>query len=207
MSIPQTPSPLANILAAKTYNAAWFSGSTKEAQINNAIAAAFADSAIRVFIPDNLSGYNAGLIVNPNGILLVSEAQVFGAVAASLAFRSASVGNTLVYSTGSIANGVTSGALFEIDQPDSLRATDFMFIAVSDPSKFCKCTIISGGLGASPGYLVDIVSVGLTPSILNTTVSGTLLTYVYIQNNTGITTNIVMQHFQKYGPSPVSTTL
>src|SRR5438445_3564091 len=67
MAIPQTPSPLSAVVAAKTYNAQWFSGNTPEAQITNAIAAAAADGStqaapIYVFIPGSMRGYNPALV-------------------------------------------------------------------------------------------------------------------------------------------------
>src|SRR5438445_12851064 len=67
MAIPQTPSPLSAVVAAKTYNAQWFSGNTPEAQITNAIAAAALDGStqaapIYVFIPGSMRGYNPALV-------------------------------------------------------------------------------------------------------------------------------------------------
>lgn len=73
MPFPQTPSPLANILAAKTYNAAWFSGSTKEIQIQNAINAAIVDGALYVYVPTNMVPYNASLIVFNTGVKMLKE--------------------------------------------------------------------------------------------------------------------------------------
>lgn len=57
MPIPQVPSPLQAILAAKTYNAAWFSGSTHAQQITTAVAAALADGAWFVVIPADMQDY------------------------------------------------------------------------------------------------------------------------------------------------------
>lgn len=73
MSIPQSPSPLSNIIAAKTYNAAWFSGATKEAQITAAIAAALADGALYVYVPANMLPYNASQVVFSTSIRMIAE--------------------------------------------------------------------------------------------------------------------------------------
>lgn len=73
MAIPQTPSPLSAVLAAKTYNAAWFSGSTIEQQITNAIAAAAADGALYVFVPSNMLPYNASLVTFNINIRVIRE--------------------------------------------------------------------------------------------------------------------------------------
>lgn len=73
MPIPQVPSPLQSILAAKTYNAAWFSGATIEAQIQNAITSAIADGATAVFVPANMQGFDITLISLNSGIALLYE--------------------------------------------------------------------------------------------------------------------------------------
>lgn len=73
MSIPQTPSPLSNILAAKTYNAAWFSGSTKELQITAAIAAAVADGAVAVYVPANMLPYDATAVTFNTSVKMTCE--------------------------------------------------------------------------------------------------------------------------------------
>lgn len=73
MSIPQTPSPLSNIIAAKTYNAAWFSGSTKEAQITAAIAAAATDGALYVYVPANMLPYIAANITFNTAVRMIRE--------------------------------------------------------------------------------------------------------------------------------------
>lgn len=90
MSIPQTPSPLSNILAAKTYNAAWFSGATKELQITAAIAAAVTDGALYVYVPANMLPYNASAVTFNTSISMIREGgnpavediQAYGATAA-----------------------------------------------------------------------------------------------------------------------------
>lgn len=104
MAIAQTPSPLANILAAKTYNAAWFSGTTPEAQISAAIAAAVLDGATQsnfyyVFIPANFRGFNPALVTVNAGVQTYSEDDLakagvvtngaFGAVVMANAFTGA----------------------------------------------------------------------------------------------------------------------
>lgn len=73
MSIPQTPSPLSNILAAKIYNAAWFSGSTEEAQITAAIVAAATDGATHVHIPASMLPYNASAVTFNTSIRMIRE--------------------------------------------------------------------------------------------------------------------------------------
>lgn len=73
MPIPQVPSPLTSILAAKMYNAAWFPGATIEAQINNAIAAAATDGALYVFVPANMLPYNASLVVFNSAVRMLRE--------------------------------------------------------------------------------------------------------------------------------------
>src|SRR6267142_1418168 len=73
MAIPQTPSPLAAVVSAKTYNAQWFSGLTKEAQITAAIAAAVADGALYVYVPANMLPYNAILVTFNNAIRMICE--------------------------------------------------------------------------------------------------------------------------------------
>lgn len=73
MAISNTPSPLSNIIAAKTYNAAWFSGSTKELQITNAIAAAVADGALYVYVPANMVPYSASAVTFNSAIQMVRE--------------------------------------------------------------------------------------------------------------------------------------
>lgn len=73
MSIPQTPSPLSVILASKTYNAAWFSGATKEAQINTAIASAAADGASYVYVPASMLPYNTTAVTFNNAVKMLRE--------------------------------------------------------------------------------------------------------------------------------------
>lgn len=73
MPIPQVPSPLLSVLMAETYNAEWFSGSTDEQQIQNAINAAAADGAKYVFIPANMLGYNASLVTFNNNVHMIRE--------------------------------------------------------------------------------------------------------------------------------------
>jgi len=73
MPIPSVPSQLATILAAKTYNAAWFAGATIEAQITNAIAAAVLDGAIAVYIPANMFPYDTSLVTFNNNVQMVRE--------------------------------------------------------------------------------------------------------------------------------------
>lgn len=73
MAIPQTPSPLANVVAAKTYNAQWFSGATKEAQIQNAINSAVADGALAVYIPANMLPYNPSLVTFNSAVQMIRE--------------------------------------------------------------------------------------------------------------------------------------
>lgn len=73
MSIPQSPSPLSNILASKTYNAAWFSGATKELQITAAIAGAVVDGALYVFVPANMLPYTAANVTFNAAIKVVRE--------------------------------------------------------------------------------------------------------------------------------------
>lgn len=73
MSIPQTPAPLSNILASKTYNAAWFSGSTIELQIQAAINAAAVDGALYVYVPTNMLPYNAAVVVFNTSIKMIAE--------------------------------------------------------------------------------------------------------------------------------------
>lgn len=73
MAISNTPSPLSNIIAAKTYNAAWFSGSTKELQITAAIAAAVADGALYVYVPANMLPYAAGSVTFDSAIRMIRE--------------------------------------------------------------------------------------------------------------------------------------
>lgn len=87
MPFPQTPSPLNMILAAKTYNAAWFSGSTNELKITNAIAQAAADGASFVFITKDMLPYiaanvtfnSAVRLLRENGNWDVIEVQAYGA--------------------------------------------------------------------------------------------------------------------------------
>lgn len=73
MSIPQSPSPLSNIVTAKTYNAAWFSGSTKEAQITAAIVAAATDGALYVYVTANMMPYNAAAVTFNNAVKMICE--------------------------------------------------------------------------------------------------------------------------------------
>lgn len=73
MAIAQTPSVLQAIIASKTYNAAWFSGSTIEAQIQNAINAAAADGALYVFVPANMLPYNATLVTFNTSVRMIRE--------------------------------------------------------------------------------------------------------------------------------------
>lgn len=62
MAIVQVPSPLSNILAAKLYNAAWFSGATDAAKITAGIAAVVADGANGLVVPANMRPYDASLV-------------------------------------------------------------------------------------------------------------------------------------------------
>lgn len=73
MPIAQVPSPLTSIQAAKTYNALWFSGSTKELQIQAAIDAAAVDGAQAVYVPANLMPYNASLISFNDNVRMTRE--------------------------------------------------------------------------------------------------------------------------------------
>lgn len=73
MAISNTPSPLSNIIAAKTYNAAWFSGSTKELQITAAIAAAATDGALYVYVPANMLPYTAASVTFNTTIRMICE--------------------------------------------------------------------------------------------------------------------------------------
>ncbi len=106
MAIPQTPSPLAAVVAAKTYNAQWFSGNTPEAQITNAIAAAALDGStqaapIYVFIPGSMRGCNPGLVTFNANVPTYTEDDLakagivtngaFGAVVMANAFAGATV--------------------------------------------------------------------------------------------------------------------
>lgn len=73
MPIPQVPSQLLMILAAKTYNAAWFSGTSVEQQIQNAITQAANDGATYVFIPANMFGFNESLVTFNNTVQMIRE--------------------------------------------------------------------------------------------------------------------------------------
>lgn len=77
MPFPQTPSPLSVIVAAKTYNAQWFSGATKEAQITNAIASAATDGAKYVFVPASMLPYNAVSVTFNSAIRMLAEGSDF----------------------------------------------------------------------------------------------------------------------------------
>lgn len=70
MPIPQVPSQLAVILATGTYDANWFSGSTIEQRIQNAINAAFADGAPRVLVHET---YDPSLITFNNSVKMIRE--------------------------------------------------------------------------------------------------------------------------------------
>jgi hypothetical protein len=73
MPFPQTPSPLLTVIAALTYNAAWFSGATHEAQIQAAINAAATDGALYVFIPANMVPFNGALVTFNTAIRMLVE--------------------------------------------------------------------------------------------------------------------------------------
>lgn len=73
MPFPQTPSPLNMVLMAKTYNAAWFSGSTNEIKITNAIAAAAVDGAKYVLVPENMIPYIATNVTYNSTVRLIRE--------------------------------------------------------------------------------------------------------------------------------------
>jgi len=106
MAIPQTPSPLANIIAAKTYNAAWFSGATKEAQITNAIAAAVKDGASYVYVPGNMLPYTASLVTFNTAVKMIREGS-FGTVFDIMAYGAAGDGVT---DDTAAAQGALAGA-------------------------------------------------------------------------------------------------
>lgn len=78
MAIPQTPSPLANVLASKTYNALWFqaTGFSNEQTISAAIAAAAADGASFVYVPTLLFPYNINNVVLNPLVSLIQESSV-----------------------------------------------------------------------------------------------------------------------------------
>lgn len=78
MAIPQTPSPLTQIVMSSTYNAAWYSGTgTNESAIQAAINAAANDGAKFVFVPAVMMPYNASLITFNNNVRLIAEGGPF----------------------------------------------------------------------------------------------------------------------------------
>lgn len=73
MAIAAVPAQLMTIQASKTYSAAWFSGSTKEAQIQAAINAAVVDGAVFVWVPQSMLPYNASLVTFNSSVLMLRE--------------------------------------------------------------------------------------------------------------------------------------
>lgn len=81
MSIPQVPSPLSQILTAKTYNAAWFAqtGDTNAQTVQRAIDAGAADNTLvagtcqAIFVPANLLPYDANVVVFNTAIKMIRE--------------------------------------------------------------------------------------------------------------------------------------
>ena len=81
MAIAQTPSPLANIQSAKTYNAVWFkqTGFTSEQAISAAIAQAASDyptGGAVVYVPLILFPYTIGLVTQNPLVALALESSV-----------------------------------------------------------------------------------------------------------------------------------
>lgn len=78
MAIPQTPSPLSNVVSSKTYNALWYqdTGDTSEVAISKATAKAAADGAPFVYIPAALFPYNIGLVTTNPAVSYVQESSV-----------------------------------------------------------------------------------------------------------------------------------
>src|SRR5258708_7516627 len=73
MANSQAPRRLANVVAGKMYNAQWFSGTTKEAQIQSAITSAATDGALYVFVPANMLPYNASLVIFNVNVRMIAE--------------------------------------------------------------------------------------------------------------------------------------
>ena len=140
MSIPQTPSPLSNILASKTYNAAWFSGATVESQITAAIAAAVTDSALYVFVPANMLPYTAGLVTFNTAVKVVRE------------------GLPLDYYSSAVPNGAISGGIgFSINyDPPSLAD------GVGTTTSNIFCTGARLGDYVIPSFSLDLQGIILT---------------------------------------------
>lgn len=77
MPIPSVPSQITTVLLAKTYNAAWFSGGTIEAQIQSAITQAGADGALAVMVPANMLPFNGSLVTFNANIHMLCEGGSF----------------------------------------------------------------------------------------------------------------------------------
>jgi hypothetical protein len=131
MAIPQTPSPLAAILLNKTYNAAWFSGATIEAQIQNALNAANTDGAAFVLIPKNMEGYNPALVTPVGTVQIVTETKLM---------LGGTGGLTVLDVTG--FNGATAGDKI-IAAINSLGGTTEVGPAVLDMRRFTGVQIIN----------------------------------------------------------------
>lgn len=94
MAIAQTPSPLSNVLASKTYNALWYqsTGDTSEVAISKATAAAAADGAPFVFIPALLFPYNINLVATNPAVSYIQESSVLAGYGSPQGVYAAPVG-------------------------------------------------------------------------------------------------------------------
>jgi hypothetical protein len=73
ISLKSIPDIEALYVGLGTYNAAWYNGATKEAQIQNAINSAVSDGALYVFVPANMLPYNASLVTFNTAVKMVRE--------------------------------------------------------------------------------------------------------------------------------------
>jgi len=130
MAIPQTPSPLSTIVTAKTYNAAWFSGATKEAQITAAIANAATDGALYVYVPANMLPYNAALVTFNSTIRMIREGgsqmdfdmKAYGAAGDGTQDDTVA-GQTALAHASAVASGAGTGGAKVIQPPGTYKWT------------------------------------------------------------------------------------
>lgn len=176
MPIPSVPSPLQSILAAKTYNAAWFPGSTIELQIQAAINAAVVDGALYVFVPANMLPYNASLVAFNNSIRMLREngpggdeydIRAYGAAVngstddttAWLAVIAAanSTNGTILHSGGTSL--ISSTITFPIDSFVSLIGVGGATIKATGAAfgPMLKWSSTPGGFGSRYGAMRDII--------------------------------------------------
>lgn len=151
MPIPSVPSPLATIVLSRTYNAAWFPGTSNEAKIQNMINGAIADGAtvsnpIAGLIPTSMISYNAALVTFNDAVPMFREGNLRNVldVTAYGALGTADAG--ISFNAARSCAGAVSG-LTVVYAPEGSYAltTAFTFAAVTNVILWLDAGVVLSG--------------------------------------------------------------